>query len=292
MPLSVPTVSVLVTSYNRSAYLEESVDSILASTYQDCEIVIVDDCSTDNSLDVATKLAARDTRIRVYANESNLGDYNNRNKAASFAGGKYLKYLDADDTIYSHSLGLMVTALEEFPDAALALSQNVIDPESPYPHCLSPAEAFERHFLGRSPIGVGPSAAIIRRSAFEQVGGFSGRRHVGDTELWLRLAEKWPIVLLPPALVWWRRHDEQEFAKRQMKPHLLQIEYELQVQALARSPLSCEKKAEAAARLSHHYARQILSMAIKQKKPMAAWRLFWQSDISTKTLASGFLRRG
>ena len=97
----------------------------------------------------------------------------------------------------------MVDALEHYPEAGLALSANVIDPEVPYPEKLDPPEFFRRHFFGRSPIGVGPSAAIIRRDCFEAVGGFSGRQFVGDTELWLKLAERWPVVLLPPALVWW-----------------------------------------------------------------------------------------
>ena len=71
---------------------------MLASSYQDWELIIVDDVSTDTSAAIAKSYEKKDARIKVYVNEqTNLGDYPNRNKAASYAKGKYIKYLDADD---------------------------------------------------------------------------------------------------------------------------------------------------------------------------------------------------
>ena len=82
-----PTISVLVTVYNREAYLAETLRSILNSTFQDFEIVVVDDCSSDRSVDIARQFASKDNRIVVHVNKKNLGDYHNRNKAASLAKG-------------------------------------------------------------------------------------------------------------------------------------------------------------------------------------------------------------
>ena len=99
-----PLVSILTTVYNRKNYIEECINSVLELNYTKWELIIVDDCSKDNSAEIIQQYAKKDERIRFYQNETNIGDYPNRNKAASFAKGKYLKYLDADDTIYKYTL--------------------------------------------------------------------------------------------------------------------------------------------------------------------------------------------
>ena len=282
------TVSVLITVYNRGNYLEETLDSLLRSAFSDFEAIVVDDNSSDNSLSIANKFALKDPRIHVFKNEENLGDYNNRNKAASLAKGKYLKYLDADDIIYNHSLGLMVEAMERYPDAGLALSSNVIDPMHPYPHHYSSQQLYESHYLGSSPLGVGPSAAIIRRECFEAVGGFSGKQFVGDSELWLKLAEGWSVVTLPPALIWWRRHEGQQMQLELTKPEVLNVRYQLEAERLeATSHLSESKKAQAIRRLSHLHARRLWSLALRGGKVKAAISLFRKTGFSFRDLLVG-----
>lgn len=286
-----PTVSVLVTVYNREEYLSCTLESILNSTFQDFEVIVVDDHSTDNSLDVAKRFAHLDCRIKVHSNEKNLGDYYNRNKAASLAKGKYLKYLDADDLIYRHGLSIMVEALEEFPAAALALSYNRIDPEFPYPFVHSPQELYRQHFLGKSVLGVGPSAAILRRNQFNAVGGFSGQQFVGDTELWLKLAEKWPVVTLPPSLVWWRQHEGQQMQLELTKPEVLNKRHELQLKMLKETKhLSESQKNKALRELKHLHARRILSFALRRKRPQTAWSLFRNSSLTIGELLVGLKR--
>ena len=120
-------VSILTTVYNREKYLAACIDSVLASGYQNWELIIVDDVSTDNSVSIARAYEKKDVRIKVYVNDKNLGDYPNRNKAASYAKGKYLKYLDADDLIYPRGLEVMVHTMEQFPEAALGISQKVVE---------------------------------------------------------------------------------------------------------------------------------------------------------------------
>ena len=73
-------VSVLMTSFNREKYIAEAIESVLASTYKDFELIIVDDCSKDNTVGIAKKYEELDSRVKVYINEVNLGDYPNRNK--------------------------------------------------------------------------------------------------------------------------------------------------------------------------------------------------------------------
>ena len=94
-----PRVSVLVTVYNREAFLRATLQSILESSFGDFEVLVVDDCSTDSSLKIAHEIAQTDSRIKVCANEKNLGDYGNRMHVAALACGTYLKYVDSDDLI-------------------------------------------------------------------------------------------------------------------------------------------------------------------------------------------------
>src|SRR5258705_9727856 len=94
-----PFVSVLMTAYNREKYIGEAIKSVLASGYTNFELIIVDDCSGDNTVTIAKTFEQRDARIKVYVNEKNLGDYPNRNKAAGYENGEFIMYLDSDDPI-------------------------------------------------------------------------------------------------------------------------------------------------------------------------------------------------
>jgi glycosyltransferase involved in cell wall biosynthesis len=287
------SVSALVTVFNRQQILRSTVESLLASSFRDIEVVLVDDCSRDDSWTLCQKLesASADIPVRAFRNDRNLGDYANRNRAASMARGQYLKYLDADDLIYPHSLQVMVDAMEQFSDAALALSANVIDPEVPYPERIEPPEFFRRHFFGRSPIGVGPSAAIIRRDCFEAVGGFSGRQFVGDTELWLKLAERWPVVLLPPALVWWRRHEGQQMSLEMKKPEVLNVRFQLELEVLrATCHLGVHQKSQAERVIKQRHARRLLSMAVRQRRLLTAGNLVRNSGLKFSDLVRGLRR--
>ena len=206
-----PSVSVLTTCYNREALIGQAIESVLNSSFGDFEYIVVDDASTDRSAEIARYYAKTDSRIRIYINEQNLGDYPNRSRAASLARGKYFKYVDSDDIIYPHGLQVMMDCMRAFPDAALGLSRPA-DAMQPFPICLDPAAAYTRHFFGGGLFSNAPLSAIIRRDCFEKVGGFSGKRYVGDTELWLKLARHYSVVLMPMGLTWWRSHGEQEYA--------------------------------------------------------------------------------
>ena len=215
---SKPMVSILTTVYNREAYLAECIESVQAQRFTDYEHILVDDGSKDASVDIAKAKAVSDPRILVHVNETNLGDYPNRNRAASHARGTYLKYLDADDMLGRWTLDMMVDAMKMHPEAALGL----VDYSMPAPHWpeqLSPEQAFARFYSGKTDIFKrSPLSAIIRRDAFESIGGFTGRRMVGDFEMWHRLAEQYPIVLIPHALSFYRKHDDQEMSHHRSDP--------------------------------------------------------------------------
>lgn len=208
-----PLVSVLMTAYNREKYIAEAIESVIASTYQNWELIIVDDRSKDKTVDIAKSYEKKDERIKVYINKKNLGDYPNRNKAASYAKGKYLKYVDADDLIYHHTIEYMVNKFEKFPTAGWATFSVKQEIERPHPFLLTPQEQYFGHYLknlgyfDRSPLSV-----MIKRDVFEKMNGFINTRMIGDFEMWNRLGQKYDLLVLPHShgFVWYRIHEAQE----------------------------------------------------------------------------------
>ncbi|MCB9015287.1 MAG: glycosyltransferase family 2 protein [Lentimicrobiaceae bacterium] len=205
-----PLVSVLMTTYNREKYLAIAVESVLASTYENFELIIVDDQSKDKSYEIALSYAQKDKRVKVFKNEKNLGDYPNRNKAASLASGKYLKYVDADDMIYPTGLEVMVSGMEKFPEAGYGLSTMPADKMRPYPFMLKCEEAYKYHYFESLLFHRAPLSAIIKKDVFESVGGFTGKRYLGDFEMWHVLSARYPVVLMAQGVIWYREHEEQE----------------------------------------------------------------------------------
>jgi glycosyltransferase involved in cell wall biosynthesis len=290
--MTAPLVSVLMTVYNRERYFAAAVESVLAQTMQDFEVIIVDDLSTDGSAGIAEKYAAGEPRVRFLRNERNLGDYPNRMRAAEQARGRYLKYVDSDDLIYRHSLEIMVEAMQAHPDAALALSHSKPEEERPYPWKLTPAEAWRKQFLERGCLDSGPTGAMIRRDAFFDAGGFHDWGVLSDADLWYRLSARWPVLLLPPGLVWWRRHEGQEFTKNDAAIAYLERGFALGVETLssAECPLTASERQAALERARQRHARRLLSLATRGGQPAQAWRLFRRSGMGFGNLLRGLRR--
>lgn len=282
----------LVTVYNRQGFVGDTLASILHSVYQSFEVVVVDDCSKDNSLAIVNHFAAQDSRVRVFVNERNLGDYGNRMKAASLARGRFLKYVDSDDLIYPHTLTVMMDAMQANPEAALALAHREPEMESPYPVLLPPAAAWRQHFLGRGSLACGPTGAIMSREAFFEAGGFRAEWGVlSDIDLWLRMAARWPVALLPPGLIWWRKHAGQEFRGGGAAWQYLTDGYRLAKESLldASCPLSSTERFMALRRAKQHHARRLLSLAVRSRSPSLALTAYLRSQLTIIELLKGVM---
>ena len=257
-----PLVSVLMTTYNREKYLAQAVESVLASTYENFELIIADDQSKDSSLAIARDFATKDSRVKVVLNEKNLGDYPNRNKAASLATGKYLKYVDADDLIYPTGLEVLVSGMEKFPTAGFGLGSLPQDKFRIFPFMLTPAEAYHRHYFKEQLFHKAPLSAIIRKDTFDEVGGFTGRRYLGDFEMWHILAARFPVVLMPHGVVWYREHEEQEMQDNR-SDFTIPFKYLLCAEEMinrAECPLSPEDRKKALGKIHWNQARYILGV--------------------------------
>ncbi len=289
--VSSAAITVLVTVYNREQYVAESIRSILSSRFTDFELVIVDDASVDSSFEVAQQAVGGDSRARLFRNDRNLGQFQNRNAAASYATGKYIKFLDSDDILYPYSLSIMHDAMESRPTASHAICHSVRDDSQPYPQLLTPLEAYSRQFLGRGCMSAGPSSSIIRRDRFLEVGGYRTCGVASDIDLWFRMSALWDTVLMQPSLVWWRRHEGQAFSDFTAEIDYIRGDFSISSDAIASNdcPFGAEDRLRAASRLRRNTARRLLRLAIKQRKPLTAWKLLGCMNLTAKDVLSGFL---
>ncbi len=204
-------VSVVVPVYNGEHFIADSIESVLAQTFGDFEVLITDDCSTDGTLEVARSYERTDCRIRIVVNDRNLGQFGNRNRAAELARAPLLKYHDSDDLMYPHCLAAMVPPMQAHPDAAIGLSTGRYWYGGPCPMLLTPRLSFQREFLGSGLFNAGPGGAIFRADVFRALGGFVDRGAPSDYLFWLRACARVPVLLLPADLFWYRVHAGQEF---------------------------------------------------------------------------------
>lgn len=279
---SEPLVSVLMTAYNREQYIAEAIESVLVSTYKNFELIIVDDLSKDNTVSIARKYETGDERIKVYVNTKNLGDYNNRNKAASLAKGKYLKYLDSDDVIYPHALQIMAEAMEKFPIAAYGFCyRHVQNNKYKFPYSISPVEAYNEHFFQGGLFYAGPGSSIILKKYFDEVGGFTGKRFIGDYELWLKLSSKYSAVVFQSGLIWWRVHEGQEFdVGHKTSTYILEnLKCALYYLNSDLCPLPGNKKLKAIRNQKALFNRQLLKLFFLKGQYKLAWSIFREAKL-------------
>ena len=93
-----PLVSVVITTFNRAQYIVKAIDSALAQTYKNLEIIVLDDCSHDNTPQILSEYSRKDNRIKIFRNETNLGVAKNLNKGVGLSQCKYIAILDSDDS--------------------------------------------------------------------------------------------------------------------------------------------------------------------------------------------------
>ncbi|MGH7488544.1 MAG: glycosyltransferase family 2 protein, partial [bacterium] len=105
-----PTISVCIPTYNGAAYLARCLDSVLAQTFSDFEVVIVDDRSTDESVAIARGYAERDSRVQVFRNDVNLGLVGNWNRCVELSRGQWLKFVFQDDIVLPKCMTQMLAA--------------------------------------------------------------------------------------------------------------------------------------------------------------------------------------
>jgi GT2 family glycosyltransferase len=199
-----PVVSVLVTCYNLGQYLDEAIDSVMAQTFQDFEILIVDDGSTDPST-VRLLAEYRRPRTRVFGID-NRGLPGARNEAARHATGRYLCALDADDLLHHQWFEKAIRVLED--DRSLTFVSHWLRAFGAETWDWTPERCDVESLLTRNTVN---GAALVRREAFESIGGYDESMTHGceDWDLWLTMVERgYRGTIIPEVLFFYRRRLE------------------------------------------------------------------------------------
>lgn len=177
-----PTVSVVIPTFNRDQLVTRAVDSVLAQTLPPDEVIVIDDGSRDDTRDV---LAVYGRRIR-YAFQENQGVAAARNHGLKLASGRYIAFLDSDDEWMPHKLERQIQHLESHPEVAFVACLDVVDDPQYNLEPFRDARRQFRRFLIQ-PFFSNPSRYLVRRECFQKFGLFDPRfPPAEDLELWLR----------------------------------------------------------------------------------------------------------
>lgn len=183
-----PKVSVIMGIYNCADTLEEAVDCIINQTYKNWELIMCDDCSSDNTFDVAQKLAQKDDRIIVIKNEKNLTLAPTLNKCAKLAKGEYLARMDGDDICDLNRFEKEVAVLDSHDEIAVVSCQmNLYDVDGIYRVIVHPDYPTPSDLVIRSQFC--HAGCMMRKDAFDSVGGYSesmNYKRVEDYDLWFK----------------------------------------------------------------------------------------------------------
>ncbi len=204
-----PRVSVVMAVHNGERFVDDAIASILGQTYDDFELVVVDDGSTDATHRIVESLAAADERIRVHT-QQNVGYAETLNVGWRLARGEYIAVLDADDLAEPGRLARHVAYLDDHPEVGVVGGSLLLvtDDGRPFYVAVYPASAAEVAEALKTQCALGHTATLMRRSILEELGGYrSGVPQAEDYDLWLRVSEHYPIVNLPDIVGRYRIHD-------------------------------------------------------------------------------------
>ncbi|MEQ8464903.1 glycosyltransferase family 2 protein [Coleofasciculus sp. E1-EBD-02] len=203
-----PQISVIMSVYNGSRYLNESIASILSQTFTDWEFIIINDGSTDNSESIVQGWQKQDERIKLIS-RSNKGLTISLNQGLSYAQGQYIARMDADDIALPDRFAKQVAFLDENPDyVAVGCRMLVIDPEGmPIFTCsrLTTHEEIDAAYMAGQAGIIGHPAVMMRRRVLQSIGGYREQfTYAQDRDLFLRLAEVGKLANLPDTLLEFR----------------------------------------------------------------------------------------
>ncbi len=252
-----PTVSVIIPTYNRACFLCETLESVLAQTYQDFEILVVDDGSTD---DTEAVLAPYMSRIRYFKQE-NAGPAIARNRGIFYSKGEYVAFLDSDDLWYAEKLEKQVKILDENPEIGVVYTdcycgQSPTDPNqtgffaSAYPPS---GDIFERMTQNNL---FWTSSLMLRKEVFITSGIFDPTlRWSEDYDLWLRICRLTKCHFIQEVLGLFREHPGRITKNLRLAEHQCRA-YEIQLIRWQDNPVALKRFRQAAVERYSNTSRQ------------------------------------
>ncbi|WP_052694923.1 glycosyltransferase family 2 protein [Hymenobacter sp. AT01-02] len=221
-----PKVTVIIPNYNHVRYLPKRIESVLHQTEQDIEVLLLDDCSPDNSREVITQYAAQDDRIKLVFNEENSGStFHQWNKGIALAQGEYIWIAESDDYADPVLLETLLRPMEKDSTIGLAYCESQMIDENNNAlgiHYIMPKELdgallkqdfiidgieLVKQFMSFCNIVPNASGVLIRRSVLDQVGpADASYRLVGDWLFWAKIMATSKVAFVTTPLNYFRQH--------------------------------------------------------------------------------------
>lgn len=209
-----PKVSVIIPVYNGAKNLKETIESILNQTFKDFEVIVIDDCSTDNSREIVTKYFG--SKVKLIVHQKNMGGpAPTKNTGINEAKGEYLAFTDHDDIWFPTKLEKQIAVLEEDKEAVANFTngyilnndtgENIAQRWGKINEKPERKETLEK-LLNQNFI-LSTTSALIRKSVIAKIGGFDDKMKLADDyEMWLRLANTGRLTFIFEPLFQWRYH--------------------------------------------------------------------------------------
>lgn len=200
-----PKVSVVLPTYNGSKYLAESIESVINQTFTDWELIIINDCSTDGTLEIANSYAEKDDRIKVFTNPKNFKLPKSLNEGFRRATGEYYTWTSDDNMYKAEAFAVLSGYLDENSNVAMVYSDytkidsegNVIDIN----HIMNePEKLIFGNVVGAS--------FMYRETVAKKIGEYDADMFLAeDYEYWIRIYREFVIIHLPKNLYFYRVHE-------------------------------------------------------------------------------------
>ncbi|NOY76732.1 MAG: glycosyltransferase [Calditrichaeota bacterium] len=195
-----PEVSVIIPTFNRAAWIANAVDSVLKQTFRDFELLVVDDGSTDDTLEILERFGSSITFVA----QPNRGVSSARNTGIGLASGKYLCFLDSDDLWKPRKLEIQLAAMSHYSEYKISYTDEIWIRNGRW---ANPKKRHQKYsgwiFPHLLPLClISPSSVMIERSVFDEVGLFDESLPAGeDYDLWLRIGSRYPILFIPEKVI-------------------------------------------------------------------------------------------
>ena len=207
-----PIVSVVMAVYDGESHLKEAVESVLGQSFQDFELIIIDDGSTDSTPDILRAYEEADERVRVYAQERK-GLIDSLNLGCGLATGRYIARMDADDIAFPDRLQRQLDFLEDRPEVVLLGGAYVLIDEQGVPGVTLYKPQQQQQIVRAFSRYANPflhPAIVMRTEVFRELEGYRGAfLHAEDYDLWLRVSERYETANLPDPVLSYRVHHGQ-----------------------------------------------------------------------------------
>jgi len=223
--------SILIANYNNGKYFRDCYNSIISQTYENWEVIIVDDASTDDSVDIIQSLIKNDPRFKLYYNTKNGGCGFTKRECMKHAEGEICAYLDPDDAIYPEALEKMMIEFTEKNDIVAAYSQMMLCDDKLIPDKVSAntKQIYNNRYFFNCPIQFAHFFAFKKDIYFKGIGINPNLKSAVDQDLYLKILEHGDVNYIKEPLYLYRLHSRgisQHSSKKNAKESFARVIYE------------------------------------------------------------------